>query len=123
MEIKQRSYNSIYNSTRDNGLYMRWTGLLARLRRDTDEYSYKSRGIKNLWNNYSEFKNDMYESFLIHLKERGRVQTSLDRIDNDGHYCKENCRWTDWKTQNNNKRKYINRGNWGKRKGRKFPKS
>jgi hypothetical protein len=30
---------------------------------------------------------------------------SLDRIDTDGPYSKENCRWIDWQTQSINKRK------------------
>lgn len=30
---------------------------------------------------------------------------TLDRIDNNGNYCPENCKWSDWKTQSFNKRK------------------
>lgn len=118
------NYHSKYNSTRDSGLYMKWTGLIKRCDNESEnyKYSYLDRGIRNEWKTYADFKKDMYESFLEHLEKFGKLQTSLDRINNDGNYNKENCRWADWKMQNNNKRKYRNLGNWGKRKGRKFPK-
>lgn len=34
-------------------------------------------------------------------------QLTIDRIDVNGNYCPENCRWTDWKTQCNNKRNSL----------------
>ena len=52
-------------------------------------------------NGFLNFKADMYESYL-EFKKWYPNDTSLDRIDNNGNYCKENCRWTTMKVQNNN---------------------
>mgnify|MGYP001605568036 FL=1 len=65
---------------------------------------YGARGIKCLWNKFEDFRDDMYESYLEHVKEFGK-NTSIDRIDVNGHYCKENCRWATAKEQSINVRR------------------
>ena len=60
--------------------------------------------VKCLWNSFEDFKNDMYESYVNHVNEFWEKNTTIDRIDPDKDYCKENCRWATIKEQANNKK-------------------
>lgn len=62
--------------------------------------NYGARGIVvcEQWKyNYQSFQ----DWALSHGYKKG---LSLDRIDNNGNYCPDNCRWTDVKTQSQNRR-------------------
>ena len=47
-----------------------------------------------------------YEGFVADMGERPEGK-ELDRIDNDGNYCKDNCRWVSRSEQMRNTRKTI----------------
>mgnify|MGYP006346413971 FL=1 len=75
--------------------------------------NYWWKWIKNEWNNFEEFKKDMYENYLCLSNQIWENNVSIDRINNSKNYCKENCRWVNLKEQQENRdiNHYINY-NW-----------
>jgi hypothetical protein len=91
----------------DMAFYRRYSAMKYRCENKNDSsYSfYGGRGIKNKWKTFKDFKEDMIISFLEHVKKYGLQNTTLDRINSNKNYCKDNCRWATRKIQALNTRR------------------
>lgn len=95
IEIKSRNNN--FHKTKCKA-YRCWHSMMQRCYNPKFKFfeHYGGRGIKvcEAWHTYINFVNDMGEP-----GEHG----TLDRIDFNGNYCKENCRWVTMQIQNQNR--------------------
>lgn len=87
-------------------LYNKWHSMKARcLNKNNHNYShYGMRGITVCYEWLQSF-----ESFFDWAVSSGyKEDLTLDRIDNNGNYCPENCRWVTTSVQNNNRNVSLN---------------
>ena len=86
----------------DHELYSRWKSIKNRcyVQSDKDYHNYGGRGIKMC----DDWKNNFW-SFVEWANQSGyEKDLTIDRINVDGDYCPDNCRWVGRFFQNKNKR-------------------
>ena len=102
-DVVDRNHANAIHGLSGSRTYRIWRGIRARCNdpENKDFKNYGARGVKvdPNWN----------ESFLAFLMDMGEAPAcmQIDRINNNGHYEKANCRWVTPIENSNNKRTCV----------------
>lgn len=96
------------NRTIEVKFYEAWQAMMQRCYNPKCKFyhNYGGKGITvcKRWHKFENFRDDMLKSYLKHIEEFGKRNTTLDRIEVMGNYKPSNCRWAIYKIQSRNRR-------------------
>jgi len=102
-ELNKINLNQTTHGLRKRPEYNIWNTMLSRCNNQKAEKypDYGGRGIKVCEEWYT------FENFIKDMGFRPTAQHSIERKDNFGNYCKDNCIWATREEQQNNKRNNL----------------
>lgn len=130
IEMQKSNLRHGFRSKKPERFYSLWRGMKLRCLTPSS-WSYGNYGAKGVtisesWLKFDNFLADMHYSYVAHVNKYGEYNTTIDRIDNNRGYCKENCRWATRAEQQSNRRschvieyngKKLNITQWAKELG------
>lgn len=107
--LTKKKHGNITHGMTNTRLFRIWRAMRQRCLNpnNRDYFKYGGRGIticKRWLDSFELFLLDMEESYLLHCEKFGEIQTSIDRINNNGNYESSNCKWATKIEQGSNTR-------------------
>lgn len=102
--INGKLYDNRY-AISNSKFYRTWASMRDRCtnKNNTHYDRYSQLGIDSRWLKFDNFMEDMYIKYLLALKHIEYNRISIERVDTNRGYFKDNCKWIDVREQGNNR--------------------